>query len=113
MLATLVLLCLLSGCVAPSLVMPPAMSDIRPQDVLQEFVSSVVGNQDVPVFWLLNNMIEEDPYGVYDITININGKLVRFIVSMKHKKIVETKNIEPEAEVNCQEEHESLKNGID
>jgi len=104
MLATLVLLFLLSGCVTPSLA-----SNIRPQDVLQEFVSSMVGDQNVSVFWLLNNMIEEDPYGVYDITININGKLTRFIISMKHGEIVETKNIEPEEEVNCQEEHESLK----
>jgi hypothetical protein len=46
-----------------------------------------------------------------DITIHIGTGVARFIIGMKNGQIEMVKNVEPEAEVDCQHEGESFKDG--
>jgi len=81
-----------------------------PSDQLQAFVSGVIGQQK-NAWWTINQEQTEGNRQVMDITIHIGTGVARFIIGMKNGQIEIVKNVEPEAEVDCQHEGESFKDG--
>ncbi len=62
------------------------------------------GTSDVYMYWIINDVKKAGNMVVFDVTITVNETRRRFILGMTDGVIDMTKEIEPEAEVDCQHE---------
>jgi ABC-type Fe3+-hydroxamate transport system substrate-binding protein len=64
------------------------------------------GIQDAYLYWIINDAQKKDNMAVYDITITVKGLRQRFLFGLTDHKVDMVKEIEVDAEVNCQHEGE-------
>ena len=65
------------------------------------------GIKDVYVYWEINDALKKGNMAVYDITLSVgDGPKQRFLFGLTNGVVDMTKEIEPEAEVQCDHEAE-------
>ncbi len=77
--------------------------------VIQAELKKIVnaqGIKNVYLYWTINDAQKKDNMAVYDITITVADLRQRFIFGLTGGVIGMVKEIEPDAEVNCQHEGE-------
>jgi hypothetical protein len=76
---------------------------------IQATIKRIVNEQgitDAYLYWIINDALTKDNRAVYDITITVKDLRQRFIFGLTDGVVEMVKEIEPEAEVDCQHEGE-------
>ena len=90
-------------------VTPPSSSQDDHMVVIQaelKRMANANGIKDTLLYWTINDVQTKDNMAVYDITITIEELRKRFIFGLTDGVIEMVKEIEVEAEVNCEHEAE-------
>jgi hypothetical protein len=76
---------------------------------IQASIKRIVNEQgvkDAMLYWVINDAQKKGNMAVFDITITVNELRQRFIFGLTDHVVTMVKEIEPEAEVDCQHEGE-------